>query len=375
MTLPFKLNVLELRGKARERGRQHGEALREQIHQLLDAHLEMVSQSGVKSPRELIGRVVEDTGLIAAAERYTPELVEEARGIAEGARLAEKSVLAWQCLEEFAWLLPSLARSGAAPQGQTCSVLGVYGEGGPAILAQTADNGVPLDGYQTLLHKRVPGSSLDQLVFTYPGVVGIYGTNSRAIAVTINSLSSRLNYSPNGLPASFVAQGILAQPDRQSAERFIHSVRHATGDCYGIGSPDRVSVFECSPGQVREFVPPERPTRVYHTNHPLVNDDQDASLYSAMTPEQQAQSRASTEARFDELRSQLSDSSLPVDVPAVKSILSSHTNPDLPICRHRVEGQPWMTNACLIMVLSPSEPELHVAPGPTCQSEFRIYRF
>jgi hypothetical protein len=67
------------------------------------------------------------------------------------------------------------------------------------------------------------------------------------------------------------------------AVRFIHEMQHASGENYTIGGPDRVVAYECSANKVCQFVPYEGATRVFHTNHPLVNNDYDETHLEGLT--------------------------------------------------------------------------------------------
>jgi hypothetical protein len=97
-------------------------------------------------------------------------------------------------------------------------------------------------------------------------------------------------------------------------------------------------------------------------------------LVSSQLKEAFKKGRANSEARLVALKRRLSDASKPVTLETAKSILSSHDDPEYPVCRHGRPGQGDITTFSLIMDLKAS-PEFHVAPGPPCKTEFRTYRF
>jgi len=374
MTQPFNMRFVTLEGTPRERGRIHGETLRSEILELMERFRDDTRQ-------ECLHPLIERTGLLAAAEKWTPDLVEEVRGIGEGAGLDFKTIFAWQLVEEVGWLGEYEKTLGSDDLGSGgCSALGVFGEESRStLLAQTADNGVSVDGYQTFLHVKCLGSSLEAFVLTYPGWVGVYGLNSRGIGVCLNTISRQMNYAPDGLPVLFVGRGILAQPTLSDAIKFVRGIKHASGENYVIGEPGRVIDYECSANRVCQFIPYEGATRVYHTNHALVNDDVrlTARAMEKLPADVQLQlgrARQNSETRFRSLENWLRDTSEPVTVERVKSILSSHDSPEYPICRHKRPDNPGMTNACLIMECS-TLPVMHVASGPPCMTEFKSFRF
>src|SRR6266536_728688 len=87
-TFPF----VEVRGGPRERGRQHGEACREQVRRYADALLRALAGEAALRSLDAGGQALTREDLYARAltflpffAAYAPHLVEEIRGIAEGA--------------------------------------------------------------------------------------------------------------------------------------------------------------------------------------------------------------------------------------------------------------------------------------------------
>ena len=137
--------------------------------------------------------------------------------------------------------------------------------------------------------------------------------------------------------------------------------------------------YECSANQVAQYIPWPGATRVYHTNHPLANDDLrlTGEAVAQLSPERQdryQKAMANTHTRFASLQLRLADTARPVTVEKAKEVLSSHDSAEHPVCRHKIPGQPAMTNACMAMELSES-PALHVTSGLPCEREFKTLRF
>ena len=374
------LKFLVLQGTARERGRIHGESLKSEIREMLELAKEGAREAGV-NPEDYIQQITGRTGLLAAAQKWTPHLVDEIRGIAEGAGLDFKTVVAWNFLDESDWFLNE--RRWANPssaKNNRCSVIGVWRDGDhPALLAQNADMGPSFDGCQTLFHIKHSESDLEELVLTCPGCVGIYGLNNRSIGVCLNALTNQLNKSSDGLGTIFIARGILAQKTWEDAVKFVQSVKHASGEAYTIGGPEQVACFEGSANKVSQFIPYPAAKTVYHTNHPLANDDLwlDVNHLDRVAPELRESFKKfqrNSETRLQSLKKRLDDTARPVTVEAMKSILSSHDSQEFPVCRHGRPGEGNITTFSMVMELKPS-PELHVAPGPPCRTEFKTYRF
>jgi len=372
--------VLELRGTARERGRIHGESLKKEIREILELSRVAAREAGI-NPEDYVRQIVAKTGFLAAAERWTPALVEEVRGIGEGAGVEFDTIFSWNLLDESDWFVNEGRWQNLSVRPKSgCSVFGIFKEGDqPALLAQNADMGPAFDGYQTLLRIHHEDSDLEELVLTCPGCIGIWGLNNRSIGVCLNALTSQLQRSPTGLGTLFVARGILSHSRLEEAVKFVQDVKHASGEVYTIGGPEQAVCLEASANKVSRFVPHPGATRVYHTNHPLVSDDlwlegKNIAMVAPQLRESFKKGRINSETRLEALKKRLGDTSKPVTVETAKSILSSHDDPEYPVCRHGRPGQGDITTFSLIMVLKPS-PEFHVAPGPPCKTEFRTYTF
>jgi predicted choloylglycine hydrolase len=369
------MHVLVLNGSARERGRVHGEALRPEIQSYLEGWKTALAQDLGSSPDAYLAQFLADTSFLAAIRRWTPDLLEEVQGISEGARVDFDIILALQLGDEEWWYRRQVKHGRAAGVAGGCSALGIYGQpGSPPILAQNMDVPIYHDGYQTLLRIREPKSSLETLVFTTAGFIALNGLNSQAVGVCVNALL-QLDYAADGLPVAFVIRGILAQQTAAAAVAFAQRVRHASGQNYLIGGKEEIVDLECSANKAVRFVPHTGAKRLYHTNHPLVNDD-DAhyrAMLDGLSSEQREQAdkgQANTESRLRFLESQLADPSRTLGVEDVQAMLSAH---EAPICVDRGVGKS-LTLGCTVMELS-ADPALHLAPGPPCSTAFEVFRF
>ncbi|MFZ5918566.1 MAG: C45 family autoproteolytic acyltransferase/hydrolase [Chloroflexota bacterium] len=366
------MDLLFLEGAPRERGRSHGEALRPKIQELIGAWKEGLGQD-LGSPAEpYLAQFLQDTAFLPAIQKWTPDLLQEVHGIAEGAGVDWDIILAFQLPDEEWWYRRERKQHPAGQSGQHCSGLGAFAQdNGPTLMAQNMDVPAYYDGYQTLLRIRRPASDLETLVFTAAGLIALNGINNRGIGVCVNTLM-QLNHASDGLPVAFVIRGLLERTSHEQALAFLQGVRHASGQNFIVGGPDQVWDLECSASQVARFIPQPGLDRVYHTNHPLVNTDQSMhhEMVSRLSPEQReriARGRSDTSARFDYLASQLSDASQTITVERVRAILSSH---QAPVCVDR--GGSGLTLGCTIMELSPVA-VLHIAPGPPCSTAFQTF--
>jgi hypothetical protein len=262
---------------------------------------------------------------------------------------------------------------------ESCSALGIAGhDKRPPVLAQNMDTPHYYDGYQVLLHVKPADSDVEALVFTIAGKISLAGVNNRGVGICCNSLL-QLDFARDGLPEDFVVRGFLARPTLADGLDFMRRVKHASGQNYVLGDPSGVVDLEVSANRVCEFVPYPGADRVYHTNHPLVNDDQGIwrQRIEAAPPHltQPFLSRSTSRARFAILAGYLASAAgapggpEAISLDTIKAALSSH---DGPVC---IDGDgDKITLGCLVMQLS-SPPLLHVAPGPPCSTPFAAHTF
>ena len=359
------LRVLTLEGPPIRRGRTHGLLLKAQILQAIERWKEDLKFTGV-DVKEYPHEFVQETGMLAAVKRWTPDLLEEVTGIAEASGVDFDTLFTWNCTDEDWWFRIFEKRIGMEKVwGCHCSALGCSRNGNlPTMVAQNLDLPNYYDGLQVLLHINGPDNP-DCFVFTHAGIVGMAGMN-KSLGVCVNTLID-LNHAKDGLSSNFIVRGILEQSTLDDAIKFLHSIRHASGQNYTVGDMNRVVDFECSGNKVSQFIPYNGSQRVYHTNHSIVNDDRRASI-----PQNYEELISRTRARFGFLESELGDTSKPVTVEKIQSILGSH---EIPLCHHNTHQSPGSCTAgSLIMVFSP-DPELLFAMPPPCSSKYQKFNF
>ncbi|MFA6314207.1 MAG: C45 family peptidase [Sterolibacterium sp.] len=373
MTQHRPLPLLELRGNARQRGRIHGEALRPLVVEHLECWKDNLAADTGFDPETYVDEFLADTNFFPAIERWTPDLLEELRGIAEGAGTDFKFTFVRALSDEEPWYRRERRLSAGGTKG--CSSLGIdCREDQPTIVAQNMDMPGWCDGYQVLLHIIDPESPVEVFSFTLAGKISLAGMNSAGIGVCCNTLS-HLNYARDGLVEDFVVRGFLSRPSLEEGLGFMRSVKHASGQNYTIGGPGSPAYdLECSAGGVSEFRPEGFDDRVFHTNHPLVNDDQ--SLFRAVAatvPEEDLPRlyHGTSYQRLSVIEKGFGSAVSAPSVATIKEVLSTH-----PVCRHgELEGRyDHYTIGCLIMELS-GKPQLHVAPGPPCCTPFQTFSF
>ena len=198
--------------------------------------------------------------------------------------------------------------------------------------------------------------------------------NSRSIGVCVNTLL-QLRPRRSGLPVAFVVRGLLERKTLEEAIGFLRDVEHASGQNYILGGPAAIYDFECSAGKVTRFIPEGRAGVVYHTNHPLANDDYTERYRRTLEGgEKNDRGDVNSIARFQALQNRLTGDSLETGLGAIRSALASRDSAEFPICRPYTSRDAGFTFGSTIMVLSGS-PEFRVAAGPPDKAMYRSFSF
>jgi hypothetical protein len=365
---PDAIKVVVLEGSAHERGLTHGRALKNEIHAVVQAWKASLVDSNKIDAETFIARFLAHTDFLPSIKRWTPDLLDEVRGLAEGADIDFNTMLAFQLPDEQ-WVYALTMTS------ERCSGMGFdKSDRSPALTAQNMDVPPFYNGFQTILHVKGQ-DGLDAFVLTSAGFIGMNGMNSRSVSVCTNTLA-QLAPARDGLPVAFIVRGILAQHTQADAIRFLKTVKHASGQNYIVGGPEHPRDFECSAGKVVEFVPFEGATVVYHTNHALASDDFSDDYRGWMKATEAIAQEAGfsgTRTRYQALETRLRGVSAAHDVELAKATLRSHDSSMFPICRH-FGGAGGFTYASTIMVLS-AQPYLIVAPGPPDLTTYQTLTF
>jgi isopenicillin-N N-acyltransferase-like protein len=389
------MQIVEVRGNGRERGRAHGEALRPMVHEHLARWREALLDDLLVDPDSYVDEFLADTDFLTSARQHTPDLLEEVRGICEGAATDWRYTFVRQLSDEEPWYRrarklgawpgrsqvlqrdPDAGQFGGAVPPKGCSSVGRNASAQqPMLIAQNMDCPLWFNDHQVALKVSDPGTGVDAWVFTVAGKISLAGMNSRGLAMTCNTLY-QLDYNPRGLAEDFVVRGYLAQPDVKAGVNFMERIPHASGQNYTVSGPGgQVLNLECSRAGVVRWRPWKDADRVFHTNHALANTD-DAiyrEQFAAVAELQRKRLNSETTlTRFAELQRWFGDALEPITPERVKAAMASKIGP---LCREgEHEGRrDGYTIGCLLMHLGET-PFMEIAPGPPNKVPFQTLRF
>jgi len=360
--------VVCLTGTPRECGRIHGESLRSKVNDKAAIWKQHIAVAQQMDPDEYLAEFLETTTFVDAMRRFTPQIIDEAEGIAEGARLDRNTALGLQMMDEEWWYGRERVAGQLGDESRGCSTVGIENSvDGTTLVAQTMDIEVFNEGLQTLLRYENATSQPDALIYTVAGCAGLMGVNRAGIGVCVNALL-QLNHSRAGLPVASVLRGLLARDDFHDAVQFLHDVPHASGQHYMVGAPGLLASVEASANQVCDL---DIVDGALHTNHCFVNHDY------VTTPEPN-QAPGNSELRLNSLEKHLGSVDIKFGVDDVCSALSARDDPKNPVSRRTDDVGPNRflnyTVGCAVFSLT-EPPTARIAAGPPCSTDFVPFGF
>jgi isopenicillin-N N-acyltransferase like protein len=349
---PFPLFVA--RGNHRELGRQHGEQAREHIQ----AHLSALQRSLGVTDAGLAARALAFEPLFA---RYCPHLLEEIRGLAEGACVSYTGALAVNIRGALGL---------AADGGCTAFTIGREASAsGEVLIGQNSDM-LPENMDYAYVLRLEPVDKPALLMWTFGGMIGYHGLNAAGVAHMANDLGDGGPEKRFALPHYPLKRLLLECATLDEAVAIFGRVPlWFNGNyvlCDGQGGILDVEATSAGP----EFIEDDGRGWIAHSNHYC------APRYASQ--ENADATYADSFPRLDQMQTLLAERSPRITVDDLKGVLADHSGYPTGICRHAQSEDPnagferaGMTVAGLI-----AEPErglLHVAPGNPCSQPFTTY--
>ncbi len=362
------LKELTLSGTGYELGLQHGKMLKTEIGEIVTKWKANTTKYFKKDAELTLDDFYKQANYEAAIKKWTPELYEEVRGIADGSGQAFRDIMVLNLLDEFWVYIDEL-------YNHHCSDVGVPSiNGSKSYIAQNMDIENYTDGYQTLIRLERTNERPEQLLLTHPGLIVLNGMNEAGVGVVVNTIM-QLKASTSGLPVAFVIRRIINTTDKTELLQFIQEVNHASGQNYIIGIRGEVYDFEASANQVVRFNPKNTNGTVYHTNHPIVNTDV-KEWYTAHKPTEENKSKlqnSNSYLRLTALEKRMVTNPI-IDDSIIMETLRSKDNPDNPVCNTNNQDGSGFTFASVIMTLT-GDLNFQITAGPPDESEYKSVTF
>ena len=347
---PDHLRVLEFHGSEQEIGHLHGQQLREEIGLFYDDLLEQMCTDGGTTEDDLLSY---SRAHLPAAMDYAPELVDEMRGIAEGAGFPFGKVLLINCFDEVCWHGPQVLKKSL----HGCTAFAATGRAtvdGKCYVGQSWD--VPTY-YPAVFFRLVRDSGAITLILSHPGMIGGTGLSSSGLALVWTSLKS--NDAGIGVPATFVVRKALQASDLGGLIGNVITASRANGMNFIAGDAIAAVDIELTATRYQVTYSHGILSRANHYESPELLG------FEANLPD----TVPDTYLRSGRMKELLQQHESTIDHEVMKNIYCDHASAPGSICRHESLG----FHTCVSLIYDPAEGVVWASNGRPCEAGFVQY--
>lgn len=342
---------IKVTGSPYEMGYQHGQVCDDRIKKFVELIIKSASDGKSVTKQDVLNRTKVFQPLF---EEYCPKLIEEIRGLADGARISFEEALLLQIRGEINNVSSS-----------ECTAYAISGEGtvsGEIIIGQNSDMTPVMEELGIVLH-LTPEKGPKIVMWTFGGHLGYHGMNSAGVAHFANALADGPEWR-FGLPHYPVKRRMLEQTTvAECLQLFDNTQVCSSGNYVLTGGCRTIIDVELTPEGYATLDDADEGF-IVHTNHFL------SPRFA--TSETDAHSSPDSFKRLKQLRTLIKNEYGAITVEMIKRFLSDHEDPPISICRHLNEqNQGSKTVASLIA--EPESGRFHVCMGNPCENEYQIY--
>ena len=334
--------LIEVSGTSYEMGYQHGA----QVTDLVKQYLLWIEKLAGQPLPEMVRMA---RAFLPALQDLSPALLEEIRGLADGAGISFDEALLCQVRSEV---------SEAAVSGCTAFALtGSATADGLPLAGQNQDLEPEYAELAILLRVKPNDGRPRALMFTFAGQLGYAGMNEAGLAHFHNALYN-YRWQPD-LPRQSLKRVLLEK--RSVAECLSFLKEQRLGSAANIVLCDNqghIADVELRP-EGNALVEDEHPDSVVHTNHHL----------SPQFTGYEGHSVPDSRPRLDRIRQLIKAQWGQITVESLKTILADHAGDPGGICRHGARG--WHSISGYIA--EPAKRLLHVRRGHGCTGYWQTY--
>ncbi len=352
----------EASGSPRELGQQHGEQAAKQIA----GYLEFLAASLKLSRGQLRSRALRFQPLF---EKLCPDLLEEAAGLADGAKLELADALVAQMRGELAQVDDG---------GCTTFAIGPRGTAtGGTFVGQTSDNPPELESFGYVLRLR-PTNKPAVLMWTFGGMLGYHGINEHGVSHFANALGGgpAWKFALSHYPLKRL---ILEQHSLRGVLQLMREFPVCSNGNYmlaaAVGHVENVphetsAILDVELTSDGPFVPELQERFLVHSNHYLCSEHAcDANFRLSLSD---------SFPRLNRMRALIDEKFGSITLADVQRFLADHDGHPVSICRHSHEGPegPMLGpsgKTVAAMIAEPEQRRLHVTLGNPCENPFVTY--
>lgn len=333
---------LLLTGSDYERGRQHGDLLRDEIHALLSIRRDEIDACRSHSKELLCENA-------RVHREYSPRTAEEVHGIADGAKVGADEIYLLNGYHRY------VVELGSRRSAEECTVFAARRSAtrrGCTYLGQQWDFSLTFQPYTHFyLHELPQGGRL--LVGGFAGGSGLFGINSTGLGIVLNNLP--VTSVKQGVGAFYIIREALRCDHFEDAAEVLFSAPNSTCQNFLLGGPggDLLDAELAVAGP--QFLQPEGDTYTHanHYQHPSL------TRYNPENP------GPTTYTREGCMGGLLEEGKGRIDSGYLHTCVRNHDNAPASVCVHDHMG--GNTNASMIANLETCEVWFTV--GNPCMSE------
>ena len=342
---------VKVKGTARERGYQFGVQMKEQIitnYINQTEYYKNKEQFDYKKWEKMAERYV------PMIEKWAPEVLEEMRGLAEGAEMEFDQILALTTAYEKSFARDQVSDKCTAFLAAPCAT-----KDGKVIVGQTNDECFREWLYQLDVVVHHQEGKKEVLTYTHPGIPAYMGINNDGLCIMWTYIDNGVT--GNGVPTNVIIRHLLELKTVDEAIKYLQEVPHDIPNQFSVAdSSGKIACVECFPNRV--YVKSDD-VYLVHTNHNLFAEDEEEYTCSLTTVD-----------RYEVMNKQVKENIGNIDVELAKEFFRSHERFPNSICSHPYPEKPW-NKTVATMVFDLTEGEMHIAFGNACETPFNSYKF
>jgi isopenicillin-N N-acyltransferase-like protein len=348
-------------GAPYERGVQYGQQARERIENSLRLYQEVFQHYAGWDWRQ-VGDYAET--FVLKIEAYRPHFIEEIQGIADGAGLARRDVLALNVRTEI--MFAAVARA-AASECTAFVALPEATQAGHVLIGQNWD-WKPATSETLVILEVEPDQGPSFVTVVEAGLLAKAGMNDRGIGLVTNALVSDQDRGEPGVPYHAVLRAILESENMSQALGAITRHPRSSSANYLIAHRDGEAInVEAAPGDYARVFMDFPEAGIYsHANHFICPgfNLKDVGMWNG----------PSSPFRQRRMHRLLEQQQGGCSVEALQKALADHFNLPRAICAHPDLALPrperYATTTSVIMDLSAVS--VWVADGNPCQAQYHL---
>jgi len=359
----MKIPHLILKGEPKERGIKYGAYCQNLIQKSLSKYKELFDSNATRGDISWRKMKKIANAFYPGIKEFSPELLEEIEGIAEGAKIDFWDLLTMNCRSE----LITLAIKKPYLELDECTtgcILPEASESNTVILLQNWDIYSWIGEFPILLEIHSKDEP-DIFAITEAGQLARYGMNRKGLALGVNGLPGYPEGKEIGLPSVFVRRKFLMQDNWADGINIILKAKHTASVNYLIsyGEGDAISL-ECFLDKTYLLEPDNG--IITHSNH---------FLHPALYENNLKGEIGSSIYRHRRLRNLLKKNLPAISMENAQNAMKDHFAQPKSICRHvdmtKHELKRVKTIASVIMDVT--EKKLWLCKGNPCQGKYVEY--